>query len=258
MNLAIAAIFRNEATYLKEWIEFHLSMGFEHFYLFDNLSTDNPRRVLEPYISNGRVELTLLSYDHSNSFEWNAVQCTAYRKALQDACGKTKWLAILDIDEFLFSVDGPIFEVLQPFKRFGGVGVNWQLFGTSNLSKIPEDQPILEVLNLKLPANQGVNHHIKSIVRPECVEDCDNPHSMIYYPGFCMVNTAGVPFEGRVSPTVEISPLRINHYILRDEQYFSTQKIPRLQKSWGGSEEVWRARYSGLNQVEDREIHRFL
>jgi hypothetical protein len=33
MNLAITAIFQNEAPYLKEWIEFHLLMGAEHFYL---------------------------------------------------------------------------------------------------------------------------------------------------------------------------------------------------------------------------------
>ena len=41
VTLAIAAIFRDEAPYLKEWIEFHRAVGVERFYLFDNLSTDH-------------------------------------------------------------------------------------------------------------------------------------------------------------------------------------------------------------------------
>ncbi len=258
MDLAIAAVFRNEAPYLKEWIEFHLCMGFERFYLFDNLSTDQPKEILQPYIAQGLVEYTLWNHDHHDIFEWNAVQCLAYNQAIEQACGQTKWLAILDLDEFLFSVDGPIIDILQKYKNFGGVAVNWQVFGTSNLPQIPADKRLIEMLNLKLPPSQGINHHVKSIVRPECVQGCDNPHSMIYYPGYSQVATTGVPFEGRLSPTIEISPLRINHYTLRDEHFFATQKIPRLQKWWGGTEAHWREKYGGMNQVEDRTIHRFL
>ncbi len=262
MNLAMAAVFRNEAPYLREWIEFHLCVGFEHFYLFDNLSADRPKEALQPYLDRGLVEYIFWPHDHADYFEWNEVQCLAYRHALEKACGRAKWLAILDVDEFLFSADGPIFDILQRYRNFGGVAVNWQVFGTSNLPQIPPNKRMIEMLNLKMPSGQDVNRRVKSIVRPECVKDCDNPHSMVYYPGHGQVNTAGVPFEGKLSPTIETAPLRINHYTLRDEHFFTTQKLPRLQKWWGGSEEYWRERretyYKDMNQVEDKEIHRFL
>ena len=40
-DLTIAAVFQNEAPYLKEWIEFHKLVGVEHFLLVDNESTDH-------------------------------------------------------------------------------------------------------------------------------------------------------------------------------------------------------------------------
>lgn len=258
MNLAIAAIFRDEAPYLKEWVDFHLLMGVERFYLFDNLSTDSPRTVLEPYISNGLVELVCWPFEHKGVTEFNEMQCLAYERAIYAARGKTKWLAIVDTDEFLFPVEGSVLDVLKRFESYGGVAVNWQMYGTSNVAKVPDGKCMIEMLNHKLPTFQGANHHVKSIVRPECVLGCDNSHSMNYAPGFFQVNTAEIPFEGRLSPTIQIDTLRINHYILRDEHFFSTKKIPRLQNWRGGNANQWRAKYAGLNQIEDTAIHRFL
>ena len=33
---SICAIFRDEGTYLKEWIEYHRIIGIDHFYLYNN------------------------------------------------------------------------------------------------------------------------------------------------------------------------------------------------------------------------------
>jgi hypothetical protein len=256
MDLAITAIFRNEAPYLKEWIEFHYKAGFEHFYLFDNLSTDHPRNILEPYLSQGLATLISWPIDSNDAYDWTMVQCLAYERAIQWACGKTKWLAILDVDEFLFSVRDPIQKVLTSFENEGGVAVNWQVFGTSNIQKIPEDKGMIEVLNLRAPTTQVTNHYIKSIVRPERVKACENAHSMTYHPGFFQVDTRGVRFEGCLSPTVETDPLRINHYTLRDEWYLLNQKLPRLRKWW--PETDLQTKYAELNQVEDTTIHSFI
>jgi hypothetical protein len=56
-NLTACAIFREEAPFLAEWIRFHQSVGFEHFYLYNNFSTDDFKAVLEPFIQEGLVTL---------------------------------------------------------------------------------------------------------------------------------------------------------------------------------------------------------
>ena len=40
-NLSICAIFKNEAKYLKEWIEYHRIFGVDHFYLYNIGSRDS-------------------------------------------------------------------------------------------------------------------------------------------------------------------------------------------------------------------------
>ena len=35
-TLAIAAIMKNEGLYLKEWLDFHILVGVDKFYLYDN------------------------------------------------------------------------------------------------------------------------------------------------------------------------------------------------------------------------------
>ena len=49
-DLAIATMFQDEARWLKEWLEYHLLVGVQHFYLYNNLSSDNYQDVLQPYI----------------------------------------------------------------------------------------------------------------------------------------------------------------------------------------------------------------
>ena len=47
--LSIGAIFKNEAPYLKEWIEHYLARGVDHFYLINDNSDDNYLKILNQY-----------------------------------------------------------------------------------------------------------------------------------------------------------------------------------------------------------------
>lgn len=259
-SLAIAAIFRNEAPYLREWIEFHLEMRCEHFYLFNNLSGDHYAQVLQPYIDRGLVELIPWPLEHSSVEDWGINQCLAYEKAIRMATGKAKWLAILDTDEFLFPVkDDHLVQTLSRYGDCGGLAVNWQVFGTSSVSKIPEDRLLIEMLQYKLPATDPTNLLVKSIVQPQRVQGCASSHCVLYKPGYFQVNTDRLAFEGKCAPYVQIDALRINHYQVRDEHYLHTQKIPRVRKWWNlHTPEAWEAKYRGYNQVQDQAIFRFL
>ena len=51
--LAACTIYRDAASYLAEWIEFHRLVGVERFFLYDNGSADDHRDVLAPYVDEG-------------------------------------------------------------------------------------------------------------------------------------------------------------------------------------------------------------
>jgi hypothetical protein len=59
-DLAIAAVFQNETRWLQEWVEYHLLIGVQHFYLYNNLSRDNYHDKLQAYIERGTAGLATL------------------------------------------------------------------------------------------------------------------------------------------------------------------------------------------------------
>lgn len=124
-NVSICAIFKNEAVYLKEWIEFHRIIGVEHFYLYNNNSEDNYMDILKPYVDEGLV--TIMQWPQ------NQAQMECYKNCIQNFSQETSWLGFIDIDEFIVPIDQEcIYDVLRPFeKKRGAVKIYWKMFGTS-------------------------------------------------------------------------------------------------------------------------------
>ena len=105
-ELAVCAIFQNDAKYLTEWIDFHLEQGVEHFYLYDNLSNDHPLAILNPYIEKGVITYKSWPHTYTGPDEWARIQCAAYMDCVKDIKNKIKWCAFIDTDEFLYSPIG--------------------------------------------------------------------------------------------------------------------------------------------------------
>ena len=258
-ELSIAAIFNNEGRFLKEWIEFHKTVGVEHFYLYNNRSKDNFADVLKPYVETGEVELIDWPFRNRNTHEWNDIQCNSFLDAIKRAKEESHWLALIDIDEFIFTTDGtPLPAFLMDYKKYGALVVNWQCYGTSNIAHIPEDKFMLEVLVKKGETNIKDNRHIKSIVQPKRVDKCRNPHFCEYKDGYYAVSPSKKPITSFHNDSIEISRIRINHYWSRDEDFVIEAKIPRQLKWWGADPNITWEKVRSFNKVEDKAIFYWL
>jgi hypothetical protein len=249
-ELAVGMIFRDEAPYLAEWIEYHLLVGVRHFYLFNHQSTDNYRKVLAPYIRKGYVEL----FDASIQPDFNGTQVDCYNRTLIKSYKVAKWVAMIDSDEFLVSPNGKkIPQLLKDFKHYGGVVLNWQNFGTAGYSTIPTGKLMIECLTRCAPVGHEMNSIIKSVVRPERVSSFKGPHWPEYVHGWYSVDVDHKPMtEGKTTPFKKHT-LWINHYWTRDEQFFHQQKIPR-STAWGRSVEWMLDVAKALNSSSDHTI----
>ncbi|WP_024470453.1 glycosyltransferase family 92 protein, partial [Treponema pedis] len=128
-SVSICAIFKNEALYLREWIEFHKIVGIKHFYLYNNNSEDNYIDVLDPYIKSGIV--TLIQWPQ------NQAQMQAYHHSIENFSTESEWLTFIDIDEFIVpnSTDS-VYDFLKPFQKNRPVVIAyWKMFGTSGRIK---------------------------------------------------------------------------------------------------------------------------
>lgn len=123
---SICSCFKNEAPYFKEFIEYHMLIGFEHFYFYNNNSEDNYREVLQEYIEKGIVTLV----------EWPIVPCQQpmYENWYVTYRHETQWVAFLDLDEFICPTRAhTIDEWIKPFEKYPIIMMYWRMFGTSGI-----------------------------------------------------------------------------------------------------------------------------
>jgi len=92
--LSLCCIMKNEARYLREWIEYSKLVGVSRFYLYDHNSTDDTHETLKPYIDTGTVVW------HNWSFV-GYPQKEAHTHCTHRYAHQTTWLGLLDVDEFV-------------------------------------------------------------------------------------------------------------------------------------------------------------
>lgn len=233
MYLSICAIYRNEAPYLREWVEFHRLIGAERFFLYNNRSTDEHRQVLAPRIEDGTVEVR----------DWPLFpgQKAAYDHCLAEHGAESRWIAFIDIDEFLFSPTGrPLSKVLVDYERWPGIGVNRLRFGTSG-HRVRPGGLVIEHYVRRAPRGRYL---VKSIVDPARASRCLTAHVFGYKDGFAVdererplvhanESAANLPPENAsYTESFTASRLRINHYATRSEEEFR-RKVERPQADTG-------------------------
>jgi len=253
-DLAVCAMFQNEGPYLKEWLEFNIIIGVEHFYLYNNNSTDNYKQVLQPYIESGIVDCIDCDYPNEHISSYHP---KVYNNCLDMVRGKVKWLMFIDIDEFLFPIQcDNLNDFLKDYEKFGAVCANWIMFGTSNIDVIPENQLMIEALSMSCST---INQHIKSIIQPDKVKKFIVHHTQEFYPPYFQVTADNVQFEGPYMPSGNVKKLQINHYWTRDNKFLEEIKIPRrlILDPNGGREWILSEAVS-MNQIKNTAIQKYI
>lgn len=136
-NISLCLIFKNEAPFLKEWIDYHLMIGVDHFYLYNNNSDDNYLDIIESYIEKGIITLIDFPYEHA--------QIKAYKDCYSRFRYESNWISFLDADEFFcpkLALSLP--EWLENYSKYPAVLINWVLFGTSGKLKHDYSKPVIE------------------------------------------------------------------------------------------------------------------
>jgi hypothetical protein len=127
---------------------------------------------------------------------------------------QSRWIAFIDIDEFLFSpLHRPLPELLTEYEHWPGVGVNWACFGSSGHRTKPSG---LVIENYQTMVDAPANRFIKSIVDPARVTECVSAHHFSYE-SVATVDERHYPVIGVRSKSPTFSKLRINHYVTKSE-----------------------------------------
>jgi len=239
---------------MKEWIEFHRMIGVQHFVLVNDRSTDDFMAVLRPYIDAGEVELlTLPCPSEFHGRAWTTFQCAVLDAICKQQRGVSRWLALIDLDEFIVPMETEhLLEALDEHEALGGLYVRWEPFGTSHVARLSSDDLLTERLYLRWQFIPGRDVLGKSIVKPHRVRRT-GIHRCELLSGYDYVDLN--PGMESASPRI-----KIHHYWTRDEHFLVNEKLPRTAqfKEWKLDDEKIAFFKELFNDVPDHGMKRFI
>ena len=215
-DLAIAAIFKDEAPYLREWLDYHLLAGVEHFYLYNNDSTDGYAKILKPYVDANVVTLT----------DWSgtAMQNPAYLDALERYRFFCRYMAFVDLDEFILplknqSIAEVVDEVLSQNERAGALAVTWRLFGSNGHERADYSRGVLERFTRR-DYDKG-EPYVKLVGNPRSLKFFSGAHFGYHFGGNFTVDEFGNKVTGHANASRRVEKIALNHYAAKSLEEYS-------------------------------------
>jgi hypothetical protein len=199
MKTALVCIAKNEDHYINEWVNYHLKIGFDNIFIYQNdweCSIDNPK--VTKIIFNG-----------------DSKQIPAYNDFIQRYKSDYDWVAFFDVDEFLvLKKHNNINEFLIGYNQYPGVGVNWVMFGNNNLESVTDDYSLIKRFTKR---QIGVDPHIKTILN---LRHSRNVSMSVHNPNKPIVDSHLNEIDGPFNSKGNDEIIQLNHYFCKTKEEF--------------------------------------
>lgn len=169
-SAAICSIVKDENKYLEEWLLYHLALGFERIYLYDNSDNSSAKIWLREY-----HETNTFQEVHVHDYPTNKKrrQVEAYKSCIETYGVNHTWVALFDPDEFLvLKTYDHVSDFLSYHCQNGSVSINWLTFGTGNNTRYV-DAPVTQRFQYHSGVEEGT---VKTIVRVSDYVGQSSPH----------------------------------------------------------------------------------
>lgn len=238
-HIAICSIFKNEAPFFKEFIIYHQMIGVEHFYFYNNNSTDDFQTVLRPFIEQGLVTLT----------DWpiKPGQIPAYKHWYENFRQECDWVSFLDLDEmFCPTFHYSLNQWLESYSKYPVIKIDWLMFGSSGIEVHDTSKMVMEQYTKCWGKKSNVGKLLYNCHYDIFEFSHGMMHSLKVKYGFFVIptfNTSGNILDRSYEKTgKKRDSIQINHYYCKAYDIL-TEKINRgsaaYAKSWKKSSLFW-------------------
>ena len=167
-DITFCTMIKNEARYIREWVEFHSLLGVNRFIIFDNDSNDSPHLRLNESVADVQMVKwpparwadeenphkkdceAYTTRTRLEQFAYAACQRAAFHVCIQNERNRSRWVAAVDIDEFFlpkYDENGlhSLPDALARYEHLDGFFPNAFTYGTSGFQyPIGENELIIE------------------------------------------------------------------------------------------------------------------
>lgn len=145
MKSCILTVIKNEHEYLDEWIKYHLDLGVDHIFIFEDIDSDSHKEICDKYnnLSLNCIDTILNEYDKKKIREFKLTkqknpQEIYFQKALVWIKNNYQydWCFVIDIDEFI-TLHNSISDTLNEFQNYDAIVIQWKIFGANGYISKP-------------------------------------------------------------------------------------------------------------------------
>jgi hypothetical protein len=239
MNVALVCIAKNEDNYIEEWMQYHLYLGFDHIFIYEN---DWRCNINSPLI-------TKIQFDGIGNQE------KAYNHFLKSYNNEYDWVAFFDVDEFLVLKKHEDIKVfLKEYNDYNGVAINWYLFGDNNLCEINGNYSMLQRFTKR---RKSMDYHVKCIVKT----NTNDSYSIHNFTKASVVDTNKNLVFGPFNKNTSDDIAQINHYFTKTLKEWEQKKL-RGRAPYKKENEMWFRNDNdfhqhNFNEVEDLQALNF-
>ncbi|OOY07402.1 glycosyltransferase family 92 protein [Thioclava sp. F36-7] len=223
-GIAIAAIVRNEARFIREWARFHHAAGVRHFVIYDDASTDDTRAVLQGALPPEALTIIPWAQRLSDIRLGREIhnQVLAYAHAAGNFGSDVRWMAFIDVDEFLIPTAGDdLNAALAPLGDIPNVSLPWHMFGFSGHDTTPEGGMLANfTTRARDPMGDAPGLRAFKMLVDPCRLTALRVHSMETEGGQATWNDAGVKSDMSARDKPEFystAAVQLNHYYTRSK-----------------------------------------
>ncbi|WP_424929060.1 glycosyltransferase family 92 protein [Amaricoccus tamworthensis] len=261
-GLTITAIVKNEGRYIGEWAHFHNRAGVSRFVIYDNGCSDETMSILRDVLPSEKLVTVPWNQSFTDARMGREIhnQVLAYAHAARNFGSTCRWMAFIDVDEFLIPKSAlNLNDALQHLRDVRSISLPWHMFGRSGHMKRPAGGVLR---NYRMRASDPMSD-LRGVRAFKCIVDpCHltgvRVHSMEVDGSDDTCNDQGKCFsaEDREKPKFySAHDIQLNHYYTRSEEELAAKigRGPNLLAKTSEYERKVRRTVANIekNQVED-------
>jgi hypothetical protein len=223
---AIVCIAKCEEDYIEEFVRYHLSLGFDRIYIYDNNDELTYAEQLN-HFGDAVIVIHLPGRNYPRLPQYEALQQFTWNYLHQH---DNTHIAHIDIDEFIvLKKHSNIKDFIKEYifdgengVMCGGIGMNWKWFGSSGaLTKT--DEPVTTRFT---KCQKGSDQHIKTLYYKHIYAHQGNPHSIVVNNSNLPIKTTnGIILDGPFNPGADLSVIQLNHYKVKSREEYRLRSM---------------------------------
>ena len=224
----VCCICKNERKYIKEFVEYHLDLGFDKIIIGDNndVNGETYDEILADNIECGEVEIVNLRGQV-------AKQMPFYNDIIHNY--NYEWCAFIDCDEFLTFAEGSKFDNIKDFldsnNKIKAYAVNWMVYGDNErvfagegdvVDRFKKPMPF----TFKFHYNFPEDYHIKSILHKDVQANFIScPHNVTGYTNYYSPDGTALMKTSPFNPNMDFNVLYIRHFYTKSLEEWVNKKM---------------------------------